>query len=175
MLVANLVDAYRILSNRTRLEYISSRSLVPDRLASATSPGHFRGDTLILDPSSSLPKFLVTTTRGSSPEVRGWLSIFALNERGDFAQDKIEERFETPTSGGKANAVDLLSKQDGDGVWIVLTDDDDAVFAEDGPGNGAVRVLEFNGLGTGGVKEVAEWPKDHEEDIKGASHAIWLD
>jgi carboxy-cis,cis-muconate cyclase len=88
-----------------------------------------------------------------------------------------DERFETPTSGGKANAVDLRSKEDGEGVWIVLTDDDEANFAEDGPGNGAVRVLEYNGLGTGGVKEVAEWPTGRKEDsiIQGASHAIWLD
>jgi carboxy-cis,cis-muconate cyclase len=129
----------------------------------------------MLAPLSPLPKFLVTTTRGSSPDIRGWLSIFALNDHGDFLQDGTEERFETPTSGGKANAVDLLSKQDGEGMWIVLTDDDDAVFGEDGPGNGAVRVLEFNGLGAGGVNEVAEWPKDQGEDIKGASHAIWLD
>jgi hypothetical protein len=96
--------------------------------------------------------------------------------QGEFSQDGTEERFKTPTSGGKANAVDLLSKQVGEGVWIVLIDDDDAVFGEDGPGNGAVRVLEFNGWGTGGVKEVAEWPKDQGElDIKGASRAIWLD
>jgi len=154
---------------------MSSRSLLPDHFASSASSTHlFRGDTLILAPSSQ-PKFLVTTTRGSSPDVRGWLTVIALNDKGDFAQDGTEERFETPTSGGKANAVDLLSKQDGEGVWIVLTDDDEATFGEGGPGNGAVRVLEYNGLGTGGVKEVAEWPAGQKDDIKGASHAIWLD
>jgi carboxy-cis,cis-muconate cyclase len=130
---------------------------------------------MLAPPSSSpLPKFLVTTTRGSTPDVRGWLTFIALDHKGDFARDESEERFQTPTSGGKANALDLLSKQDGEGIWIVLTDDDEATFAEGGPGNGAVRVLEYNGLGTG-VKEVAEWPTEHKEDIKGASHAIWLD
>lgn len=125
---------------------------------------------------SSPPEYLVATTRGSSPDVRGWLSVFALSEEGYFAQDGTTERFQTPTSGGKANAIDLLSKQHGKGVWIVLTDDDDSKFADGGPGNGAVRVLEFKGFGTGGVKEVAEWPKkEQKEDIQGASHAIWLD
>ena len=124
---------------------------------------------------STTPEYLVTTTRGSSPDIRGWLSIFALNEQGGFVQDGTAERFQTPTSGGKANAVDLLSKQQGEGVWIVLTDDDDSKFSDGGPGNGAVRVLEFKGFGTGGVKEIAEWPKDRKEDIQGASHAIWLD
>ena len=91
------------------------------------------------------------------------------------------ERCETLTSGGKANAIDLIAKEDGKGVWILLTDDDERICDESGRGlsKGAVRVLEWNGFDTGGIKIVAEWPGQDDEAnparIMGASHAIWLD
>jgi len=105
----------------------------------------------------------------------------------------MEERYETPTSGGKAHAIDLLSKsvsfsnddRKGPGVWIVLTDDDDHAASLDGVGG--VRILEWDGWGTGGVKEVVGWPQPpakarteeepeamNGERIAGGSHAIWL-
>lgn len=107
----------------------------------------------------------------------------------------MEERYEAPTSGGKAHAIDLLSKSvsfPGEdsrgtrGVWIVLTDDDD--YAASLEGGGAVRILEWDGWGTGGMKEVVGWPhpcvengtKGEEseaasgERMAGGSHAVWL-
>jgi len=180
--LANLIDGYRIVSNGTGLQYISSRSLLPRGLPSNHK---FRGDTLTLSPASfnsdKVSDFVVATTRGSTPEVRGWLSIFALDNQGEFVpEDGDGERYETPTSGGKANAIDLLAKEDGKGVWILLTDDDERICeAESGRSKGAVRVLEWNGFDTGGIKMVAEWPGQHNEanvaNIMGASHAIWLD
>lgn len=182
-----MIDAYRIVSNGTGLQYISSRSLLPRSLPSSQSNHNFRGDTLMLSPASlnshNISDFVVATTRGPTPGVRGWLSIFALDEQGEFfvPEDGDGERYETPTSGGKANAIDLLAKEDGKGVWILLTDDDEGICdeAEGGRSKGAVRVLEWNGFDTGGIKMVAEWPGQHDEAnparIMGASHAIWLD
>lgn len=138
----------------------------------------------MLSPSaagSPNPQVLVTTTRGSDPELRGWLSIFPLDENGQFSKSRNEiDRYQTPTSGGKANAIDLLSKDSsGVGLWILITDDDDHTVSS---GTGAIRVLEWDGWETGGVKEVAEWPSGAgemysgpEPRIQGASHAIWLD
>ena len=102
----------------------------------------------------------------------------------------MEERYETPTSGGKAHAIDLLSKSMSDdrmgpGAWIVLTDDGDHAASPDG--GGGIRILEWDGWGTGGVKEVVEWPHPRAterteegfeatsgERMAGGSHAIWL-
>ena len=156
----------------------------------------------MLSPSTPLkpnPEVLITTTRGSTADLQGWLSIIPLNEEGIF--DKAPPRsheadgtaveddadwFQTPTSGGKANAIDILAKtpsgqDDADGLWILLTDDDEVTASS---GTGAIRVLEWNGWGKGNIKIVAEWPpvresSDEEGDgfrtIQGASHAIWLD
>ena len=208
--LANLVDSYKILS--TSLVYTASRSLVPrsqpegqSTLPSFVTNDHFRGDTLLLPPSTSLnptPRVLIATTRGSSTATRGWLSVFPLDAEGNFVdipksgdvdeRDDEAHRFRTPTSGGKANAIDILpkslSKDAENGLWILLTDDDDATASSTGVG--AVRVLEWDGWTSGGVKLVSEWPssdsdsienmvpnalKFEGERIEGASHAIWLD
>ena len=196
--IANLIDSYKILP--TSLAYIASRSLVPrsqpEDQSSSNTTDHFRGDTLLLPPPTSsnpTPKVLIATTRGSSSATRGWLSVFPLDADGNFVDtpqlgdvgenfkgDDEAYRFRTPTSGGKANAIDILPKPLSEsGLWILLTDDDDATASPTGVG--AVRVLEWDGWMGGGIKLVSEWPsldspnKLEGERIRGASHAIWLD
>ena len=199
--IANLLDSYKILP--TSLAYIASRSLVPSQPedeSSSNTTDHFRGDTLLLPPPTPLyptPKVLIATTRGSSSATRGWLSVFPLDTDGNFVDipqlvgdvggeilkddDDEAHRFRTPTSGGKANAIDILPKPLSEsGLWILLTDDDDATASPTGVG--AVRVLEWDGWMGGGIKLVAEWPCPDSpnttlegERIRGASHAIWLD
>lgn len=207
--IANYVDAYAISPTAPYLTYHSSHSIVPSSLRD-TKPSAFRGDTLLVSPSTNV---LFTTTRGSITQTRGWLSVFALDEDGFFHAQGVE-RYETPTSGGRAHAIDLLPKSAGvvndtdpilfgaghvdsvimptqapfaaqvglgrEAVWILLTDDDDSVLDN----GGGVRVLEWDGWGSGGFKEVTAWPDplspDQEsKDVKdqqmlGGSHAIWL-
>jgi hypothetical protein len=54
---------------------------------------------------------------------------------------------QTPTSGRKANAMELITKSPD----------------------------ELNDVGTGGAKIVAEWQGKGNVAMEGASHAIWLD
>ncbi|KAG5645661.1 hypothetical protein DXG03_005498 [Asterophora parasitica] len=174
----NFVDAYTITP--TTLTYVASRSLLPPNTDPARVP-RFRGDTLILAPATPrhpAPRTLFATTRGVKASDKGWLSAFSLDADGLFADGDAGEHFETPTSGGKANALDVLPKGDleEEGVWILLTDDDDAATGEAG---GGVRVLEWDGAGQG-VQVIAGWPAPGEnlkEEVKmeGGSHAVWLD
>ena len=188
---ANYVDIYTVTP--TALVHRGSRSLVPCNLRSDASG--FRGDTLRLRPptaGSPRPTHLFATTRGGVRGVRGWLVVFALDEDGLFvgggdSYDSIEiseagevgvDRWETPTSGGRANAIELRAKDESgdDGVWIVLTDDEE--LEGDGP-VAAVRVLEWDSVY--GVRSVVEWPSGENAEtenltlVEGASHAIWLD
>ncbi|KAF8894682.1 hypothetical protein BD779DRAFT_1669152 [Infundibulicybe gibba] len=178
----NLLDVYAI--KPTSLEYVSSQPLLPPDLPSDA----FRGDTLLLTPSTPshpTPHTIFATTRGSKTLTNGWLSIFSLGDDGLFS-GKVE-RFQTATSGGKANALDILpkapEKTDSEAVWIALTDDDEHTATT---GGGGVRVLEWDGWNTNGVHEVTAWPpalqSPPEQDaaesswwMKGGSHAIWLD
>lgn len=87
----------------------------------------------------------------------------------DSNESKVE-RWQTPSSGGQANAIELRSKVQEDvggnkrgnaGVWIILTDD--------ATGSSGVWILEWDGEDTGGISIVTQWPSE------AASHAIWLD
>jgi len=80
----------------------------------------------------------------------------SLAINGDFSSlepnkgaDRVAERFQTPTSGGKANAIDILPKEGEDGVRILITDDDEVTASPNG--TGAIRVLEWGGWGKDGV------------------------
>ncbi|KAK7454060.1 hypothetical protein VKT23_011573 [Stygiomarasmius scandens] len=222
---SNYLDTYSITITAPYLTHLSSRSLLPPSL-SHPHPQHskFRGDTLLLTPStpsSPTPHTIWATTRGGKEDVRGWISVFQLGEDGDFVKAANDEdgdgeeygieRYETPTSGGKANAIDLYPKvllpesvssmpsnpendteSSEEAVYILLTDDSDYASIppsgqeekEKGQGQGGVRVLEWNGWGTGGVKEIVGWPgpSDAESEVEsgkermmGGSHALWLD
>ncbi|KAH8823112.1 hypothetical protein DL96DRAFT_1670814 [Flagelloscypha sp. PMI_526] len=183
---SNYLDLYTITYAPTpSLTYHSSRSIIPHSLRGneflnieyeLVDYTHFyRGDTLIVTPT-----VIFSTTRGKDSDWNGILHSVSIDENGFFAKEpddiEGEEWWDTPTSGGKANALDVIPSDSEEGVyWILLTDDDDAV-AEKG---GAVRVLEWSGFGKDGPKIIAGWPSPGEDlgerGIEGGSHAIWLD
>ncbi|KXN81587.1 Muconate cycloisomerase 1 [Leucoagaricus sp. SymC.cos] len=198
---SNIVDIYEITSQPTNvtipfvLKHVDSRSMLPDHI-DPRSLHDFRGDTLLLTPPTAArpsPHALFTTTRGRTSATRGWLSIFALDENGYFELNghalEAVIRYETPTSGGKANAIDLanqshsdqtkIEEEEDEGVWILLTDDDEVTAAS---GSSGVKILEWNGWGKDGVRVIAEWPAlavddaetNGEERMMGGSHAIWV-
>ncbi|TFK70258.1 hypothetical protein BDN72DRAFT_552384 [Pluteus cervinus] len=186
---SNYVDIYEI--TEASVIYLASVSLIPEELRS--NSGSFRGDTLLLAPSSEkhpAPIALFATTRGDNENINGWVSAIKLDKEGklSLSADSLPsiQHYEMPTSGGKAHAIDLLSKTHetgpSDGLWIVLTDDSDAAsLAERGRGGG-VRILEWNGWnGTEGLKTVASWPgapgssNQESQWYSGGSHAVWLD
>ncbi|THH18830.1 hypothetical protein EW146_g2239 [Bondarzewia mesenterica] len=146
----NFLDVYAITD--TSLTHIQSQSLLSPSIRS--DPHAYRGDTLRLIPSTSSrpsPTHIFATTRGAKPGTHGWLCVLELDERtgllkevqrgteGEGADEHVVQRWETPSSGGKANAIELLAKADSDeGVWIVLTDDDQT------EANAGVRILEWD-------------------------------
>ncbi len=77
-------------------------------------------------------------------------------------------RFETRTSGGKANAIELAPTAAGgsESDLLVLTDDEE----------GWVDVVSFDGGNEEfRVEATAKLPKLGSGEAQGASHAIWLD
>jgi carboxy-cis,cis-muconate cyclase len=173
-LTASFVDVYNV--TETTLVHLQSISILPPD----SNPSDYRGDTLRLRPPSSKspsPNHLFATTRGFDTSHKGFIAVFSILPTGllDTQESKIE-RWQTPTSGGKANAIELKAKvaedttgsdPSAEGVWIALTDDE--------PDGGGLWILEWDGEGTGGLKIVAEWSSEGGESMDGASHAIWLD
>lgn len=129
----------------------------------------YRGDTLRFSQDG---KHLFVTTRGMTTDVRGYVAVWEVSPDGTLGSASLGspadphaplDRYETLTSGGKANAVETFPfHPEGKAVvndWIVLTDDID----------GWVWILEWDG------KKIAEVAGVRlEEEGTGASHAVWL-
>jgi carboxy-cis,cis-muconate cyclase len=182
-LAASFVDVYTIKS--TTLTHLQSLSILPP----SSNSDDYRGDTLRLQPptfKSPSPTHLFATTRGFNTSHRGFLAVFRILPNGLLDSDEdVIERWQTPTSGGKANAIELKAKSpedsaagdkstEVDGVWIALTDDE--------PEAGGLWILEWDshcGGRNGCIRIVAEWSGEGEGEgrvsMDGSSHAVWLD
>lgn len=135
----------------------------------------YRGDTLRLSQNGH---YLYTTTRGKTASTKGYVTVWFVNPDGSLGTSSSSGtpsedpspplvRYETATSGGKANAVEAFpfhTFEDGEGFrdWIVLTDDE----------KGWVWMLEWDGVE---MKEVSSvMLGGGEEGLVTASHAVWL-
>ncbi|KAK0488581.1 Lactonase, 7-bladed beta-propeller-domain-containing protein [Armillaria novae-zelandiae] len=156
---------------------IPSLTLVASQpLYASGSAQSYRGDTLLLTPSANQ---IFATTRGATSADPGYIAVFSLSPSGLFSGQA--EYYETPTSGGKAHAIDLFSKSASrssdqeafsvptESVWILLTDDDPCTRT--GEPCASVRILEWDGWDTGGIQEVAVYSGT---DMQGGSHATFL-
>ncbi|ORY90131.1 Lactonase, 7-bladed beta-propeller-domain-containing protein [Leucosporidium creatinivorum] len=178
----SFVDVYSIQDSS--LSHLQRLSVIPPSASSTRLS--YRGDTLRLSQSGS---YLYATTRGMTKATKGFVAVWSVNadgtlgsaellEEGELARDGSKtqdhaplDRFETKTSGGKANAVETFPfhtsakgvKEQRD--WVLLTDDED----------GWVWVLEWDGRK---IKEIAGVRlgegASEEEKGTGASHAVWL-
>jgi len=153
----SFVDVYNI-THAPALHHVQSLRILPPVL----DPTHFRGDTIRFTPDHH---HLFATTRGSSPAHKGWLAVFSVLADGTLEE---KQRWETPTSGGKANAIELIPKVDGIGAYVALTDDE--------PDAGGLWILDWDI--ERGIQVIADWSGFSEGDVwesmDGASHAIWL-
>ncbi|KAK4055161.1 hypothetical protein OIV83_000441 [Microbotryomycetes sp. JL201] len=178
----SFLDVYEILPSS--LKHLQRLSVIPpSRYAERLS---FRGDTLRLSQSGS---YLYVTTRGKTGSTRGYVAVWSVNPDGTIgSRDLVEQdeegspvpapvdRYETLTSGGKANAVETFpfhrstygqSRQawSEQKDWILLTDDE----------KGWVWVLEFDGKRIADIAGVQLGiDGGPEEQETGASHAVWL-
>lgn len=138
----------------------------------------YRGDTLRLSPDG---QWLFATTRGMTEKTRGWVKAWRLHSQPEdsrILEESSAVAHRTPTSGGKANALEWAprypfedpqnhhrSANSSAPDWAVLTDDE----------QGYVVILEWDGKD---LKEAArtQLPPNGEGagGPQGASHAIWL-
>jgi carboxy-cis,cis-muconate cyclase len=128
----------------------------------------YRGDTLRFGvhaaANGSLP--LIASTRGKTPATRGFVAVWTVDPSTGLLSPSDDDvvRFETSTSGGKANAVEpAFWAPEGKEVFI-LTDDD----------HGWVSVLEYDGRAISVVDSVKLPGRTADGVEEGASHAVWL-
>ncbi|KAK3058617.1 hypothetical protein LTR09_000182 [Extremus antarcticus] len=117
-------------------------------------------------PDPLKPRYLYASTRGLQAETKGWIAVFKLNDDGSLASDESIHMWQTPTSGGLANAIEPApwpkGKQD-DVEYLAMTDSQE----------GWVFMLSFDGKE---IREVARLNMGKTDDGKvvGCATAVWL-
>ncbi|EGG10784.1 uncharacterized protein MELLADRAFT_93461 [Melampsora larici-populina 98AG31] len=169
------IDLYKIEPDS--LVYQTSTSIIPSdqSLDISFDPDDYRGDTIRILPTllkqtlfaSTTDKetwmsknYIFATTRGKDPQHPGVLAV--LEQDSNYL--KLLSLWPTPTSGGKANAIEfrIHGDENDSRILIVLTDDE----------VGWVMVLEWNPFFEAPIKLISKTLID--EPGIGASHAVWL-
>ena len=164
---SSMVDAFCVDdSDITMLAFSHGASILPPD----QDAGDFWADEVrlshLLDPPTKLPKYLWASTRGLHSHVKGYVAIYALDEDGWLVGKKDAKAlfiWQTPTSGGIANAIEPGLAVDGI-EYAILTDSEE----------GWVFAVSWDGKE---IKEVAR-TKLEEAGVEGgvvkAATAVWL-
>ncbi|KAK2601694.1 hypothetical protein QQS21_004769 [Conoideocrella luteorostrata] len=141
---SSMVDVFKIDKRcggiDTSLKHIQSASALPKGKNMSENTGdEVRFST---GPDKTKPQYLFASTRGIPKKTRGFISVFELDTDGKLKSTDALHIWETPTSGGLANAVEPApwttnnaSPNNTSLHYLALTD------AE----SGKVHVLSFNG------------------------------
>lgn len=96
-----MVDAFVVAPDRTSLHHVGAVRVLPESLDAVD----FWADE-VRTSAHVKPRYLYATNRGLRPDTKGYVAVFGLNEDGAFTSKTPLAMWETPTSGGFANAVE---------------------------------------------------------------------
>lgn len=158
---SSMVDCFEIQAADATLRHLHGVKIIP---ADMDPKDYWADEVRVSASSDGKPKYLYASTRGLQPETRGYVAAFRLRADGTI-EDEPLDIWETPTSGGIANAVEpapIRSTEDGSYEYMALTDSQE----------GWVFVLQFDG------KHIEECARLKLEDDSGslvqAATAVWL-
>ena len=159
------VDVFSVTGEGgTTLEHVQGVKIIPQE----KDAGEFWADEVRLStgPDKKRPRFLYASTRGLKAETKGYVAVFGLREDGMLAEERAICIWETPTSGGLANAIEPAPWREGqdEGMeYLAMTDSEE----------GWVFVLGFDGRK---IEEVARLNlgKTEEGEVVGVATAVWL-
>jgi carboxy-cis,cis-muconate cyclase len=183
-----------------RLEYMQTVDILPEgepvRVSPAPAPAdrrsaeheddreQYRGDTVRISPSGTS---ILATTRGKTAGVRGFVRAWALHPNSVVDDPNatvggpigaLKATFETPSSGGKANAIEwaprypLMASPEEQGGVDGSGEHDLAVLTDDEQGH--VLVLSWDGSDLKELARVTLPGTGDDGRPEGASHAVWL-
>nr|POE79574.1 muconate cycloisomerase 1 [Quercus suber] len=166
---SSMVDVFSISpDDGTTLRHLQGVSIIPaDKDCKAYWADEVRLST---GPDPVHPRFLYASTRGLQADTKGYVSVFAVREDGTIdtsggGLEKALDIWETPTSGGIANAIEPAPwrKEFGNVEYLAMTDSEE----------GWVFILSFDGTE---VQEVARRSLGKTDDgqVVGAATAVWL-
>ena len=159
---SSMVDVFEIDPSSLQLKHVQGVRIIPER---ANEKDFWADEVRTSFSHGSRPEYLFASTRGLRPEIKGYVAAFRLTQDGliDDGGAKGKEQaglialWETPTSGGWANAIQPGPTIDGI-EYIALTDSEEDL----------VMVLSWDG------KSFAEVSRVKVDEGAGAATAVWL-
>ncbi|BGP07127.1 hypothetical protein JCM10049v2_002957 [Rhodotorula toruloides] len=149
----SMVDVFEVDAEAGKLSHVNGVKIIPKD----HSPSLYWADEVRVSPSQ---KYLYCSTRGLEPQTNGWVAVYGLTSQGLPASNEPLCLWETPTSGGWANAVEPApgAYNKSDCEYVALTDSEE----------GLVMILGWDG------KEIREIARTKLEGGAGAATAVWL-
>jgi len=153
-----MVDVFSCDESGTKLKHEQGVRIIP---ADKKETDYWADEVRTSFSHGDAPKYLYASTRGLEQGTKGYVAVFGLTAEGnvdEMAGEKgLLDMWETPTSGGWANAV-----QPGPTVggieYLALTDSEE----------GLVMVLGWDG------KKLKEAARVRFEEGAGAATAVWF-
>lgn len=167
---SSMLDAFTTAPAGTGLRHESGGSIIPP----GRDPAAFWADEVRLSRWHDPPRYLYGSTRGLDEHTRGYVVVYAIDADGflvgaDGKQGGLVTRWETPTSGGIANAIEPAPRvmRDERGVereYLALTDSQ----------GGCVFVLSFDGQEMAEVARLKVTDGVDAGEVVRCATAVWL-
>lgn len=157
----SVVDLFSVAADGVTLTHTNGVKIIP----ADKDPKDYWADEVRLSTGSQTPRYMYASTRGLAAETKGYVAVFALNPDGTVASEEAICIWETPTSGGIANAIEPAPwREEFRGVeYVAMTDSQE----------GWVFMLGFDGKK---IEEVARvnLGKTEKGGVVQAATAVWL-
>ncbi|KAK4893042.1 hypothetical protein LTR27_008579 [Elasticomyces elasticus] len=161
----SMVDLFSVAGDGVTLNHLQGVKVIP----ADKEPKYYWADEVRLStgPDREKPQYMYASTRGLKADTKGYVAVFRLREDGTIEHDEPLHIWETPTSGGIANAIEPApwrNAQEGDKTeYLALTDSEE----------GWVLMLAFDGKK---IKEVARLNLGNTVDgeVVQAATTVWL-
>lgn len=161
---SSMVDVFSIAEDGTTLEHKQGVKIIP----AEKDPKLYWADEVRLStgPDPEKPKYMYASTRGLESHTMGYVAAFPIDEDGMFASETAIDIWETPTSGGLANAIEPAP-------WRKGQNENEEFLAMTDSQEGLVLALSFNGKH---IKEVSRLSlgKTDDGEAVGAATALWF-
>lgn len=164
---SSMVDLFDVAEDGVTLTHVQGVKVIPaDKDCRDYWADEVRVSTLPVRSKGAGPQYLYASTRGLRRETKGYVAVYALEEDGALSSTDAVCIWETPTSGGIANAIEPAPwRREFDGAeYLAMTDSEE----------GWVFLLAFDGKA---VREVARvnLGKTGKGEVVQAATAIWID
>jgi carboxy-cis,cis-muconate cyclase len=157
----SIVDLFTVADDGVTLTHKHGVRIIP----ADKDPKDYWADEVRLSTRSGTSRYMYASTRGLAAETKGYVAVFELHADGNVVSEDAIHIWETPTSGGIANAIEPApwAEEHGEVEYLAMTDSLE----------GWVFMLSFDGKEVKEVARVSLGQTDAGEVVQAAT-TVWL-